>query len=181
MSVYSQARAVADTTARANGGARGAADDADDAGANPTPFQRFSRYIPGDVVGLYLFGFGVMASQKNDSTPSGTEFASWSFLELTWLNFWVILALIPLWVFVAFWLATPGTFRDVVGRAKHLWWAVGSGIVAYTCWTIAIPETPFSDLRFYNETVASTIAVGGSGFLLWAEKIAKRIDPLSAK
>lgn len=99
-------------------------------------FDRLLKYIPGDVVGLWLTGSGVIESQ----TASGSR------IGLLWLLFVAGL------VFSFFWTKKQTTVKGKPTAWQQIFLSCG----AFFVWVFAIGG-PFAELSFYQPVYGSVL------------------------
>jgi hypothetical protein len=108
---------------------------------------RLIKYIPTEIVGLYLFLAGIIPSKT-----SGPDYDS------LWVVFWICLVL----TFVYMWRATrsPG--------GKPLWIQVVIATIAFPIWVAAIGG-PFVTLSWYKGYFASALLAIATVVFGWIE------------
>lgn len=110
------------------------------AGGAPAPtadgyLSRLAKYIPAEIVGLYLFVTGVIP--QTGSEPN-------------WLALWVVFAACLVLTFVYMWHMT----RQEGG--KPLWPQIVLATIAFPIWVFAIGG-PFKAFAWYESWIASII------------------------
>jgi hypothetical protein len=114
------------------------------ASADPSPDQLASsdskdalsaltKYIPTEVIGLYLPSLAVAAALGGSPEPR---------YKITYLAFG--LAVTPLIAFLIYLRARVRTGLHAWPRLKDVpWWPVFASVVAFLAWGLAIPNNPF--------------------------------------
>jgi drug/metabolite transporter (DMT)-like permease len=97
--------------------------------------SRLAKYIPAEIVGLYLFVTGVIPQTGGKSNPTAQ---------------WVVFAVCCVLTFVYMWHVT----RKEGG--KPLWWQIILATIAFPVWVFAIGG-PFKDLPWYESWIAALV------------------------
>jgi len=98
--------------------------------------DRLAKYIPAEIVGLYLFAAGVIP-QTGGGRP----------VTALWIVFGVCFALTPAYMYVV-------TRRE--GHGKALWLQVVLATIAFPVWVFAIGG-PFLSVAWYQSWIASIV------------------------
>lgn len=110
------------------------------AGAPPTKddfLARLVKYIPTEIVGLYVAAAGFVPQQANNLPD-----------PLLWWVFAGCAVLTPIYL----WVVT----RDPAQGKGPLWIQIGLGSVAFVVWVFALPG-PFVLLSWYKANIASLV------------------------
>jgi hypothetical protein len=102
---------------------------------------RIVKYIPGEVIGLYVTLSGILEGSVQAGGGLGGGLATWY-----WIGFAVFLALSPLWM----WLSTARA-----GKPTQ-WYQVVVTPLAFSAWAFALGG-PFRATFQYNPAVGSVV------------------------
>ena len=139
-----------------------AAERATAASKDPTPensvsttLKTLTTYVPTETLTLYVALIAAIQPAQDDTTPI-------SF----WIAFWVFFIFTPLAIWIAY--ATKITAdRKKLPILPKYWpkWEMLAGTIAYTAWSIGLPDSPFSQFAWYSSAVAGFIVLIASTFL----------------
>ncbi len=108
------------------------------------------RYIPGEIVAAYIAAYNALKA------ASGIPFA-----KMLWGLVVVLGVLTPFWILYA--------TNDPM-KPRPTFQAVAATI-AFTVWVFAIPEGPFSNLRWYNPVYGFLALIFGTFIIPVVERI----------
>lgn len=95
-------------------------------------FERLVKMIPAEVVGLYLFGVGLIPAK-----------------EVGWKSFWTAFCVL------ATVLTRMALTSDRPAKVRPQWRAVVASAIAFLIWAYSLAAEPFSALNVYRGFAAS--------------------------
>ncbi len=120
------------------------------AAAAKSAIERVAGFIPSEIVGAYV---GILAL----FSPGAGDF------PLKWGIFLVVLALIPLYIWVAVKLTSKRKMdagESVVKLGARAWaWSILAPLVAFVTWAGALPDSPFEQLGSLANRIAAAFAL----------------------
>lgn len=100
--------------------------------------DRLMKLIPGEAVGLYLLGSGIIQSMTHTAI---------------WLTVWSIVGVVAAVFFR--WLTT----RDPTAHLPAQWGAIATSSIAYVIWVYCIGGGPFAAVHWYIPQLGSLLVI----------------------